>query len=166
MRNFVRSIGLFRPLADQGDADAQIMLGIMYQAGHGVPKDDAQAGEWFRLAADQGHARAQTSLGTMYASGHGVPQDYAQAVEWFRLAADQGNAWAQIMLGIMYQAGDGVPQDYVEAHKWFNLSAAWASDDDKDVRHGAVNKRDILATMMTPAQVAKAQRMSREWQPK
>ncbi len=130
MRNFVRSIGLFRPLADQGDADAQTTLGIMYQA------------------------------------GHGVPQDYAQAVEWFRLAADQGNAWAQIMLGIMYQAGDGVPQDYVEAHKWFNLSAAWASDDDKDVRDGAVNKRDILATMMTPAQVAKAQRMSREWRHK
>ncbi len=142
------------------------MLGIMYQAGHGVPKDDAQAVKWFRLAADQGHARAQTSLGTMYASGHGVPQDYAQAAKWFRLAADQANAWAQIMLGIMYQAGDGVPQDYVEAHKWFNLSAAWASDDEKDVRHGAVNKRDILARMMTPTQVAEAQRMSREWQPK
>ena len=30
----------------------------------------------------------------------------------------------------------------------------------------AVNKRDILAKRMTPAQVAEAQRMSREWQPK
>ena len=70
------------------------------------------------------------------------------------------------MLGIMYQAGNGVPQDYVEAHKWFNLSAARASADEKDVRDHAVKARDELASMMTPAQVAKAQRMSREWQPK
>ena len=164
MRNFVRSIGLFRPLADQGDAWAQIMLGIMYVSGQGVPKDAAQAAKWFRLAADQGDAMAQTSLGTMYASGHGVPQDYAQAAKWFRLAADQANPSAQFMLGIMYQAGDGVPQDYVEAHKWFNLSAAWAPD--ADIRERAVKARDELASMMTPAQVAEAQRMSREWQPK
>ena len=76
----------------------------------------------------------------------------------------QGDADAQGMLGIMYQAGDGVPQDYVEAHKWFNLSAAWAPD--ADIRERAVKARDELASMMTPAQVAKAQRMSREWQPK
>ena len=68
------------------------------------------------------------------------------------------------MLGIMYQAGNGVPQDYVEAHKWFNLSAAWAPD--ADIRERAVKARDELASMMTPAQVAEAQRMSREWQPK
>ena len=161
MRNYVRSI---RPLAAQGNAWAQIMLGIMYVSGQGVPKDAAQAAKWYRLAAAQGNARAQTSLGTMYASGLGVPQDYAQAAKWFRLAADQANAWAQIMLGIMYQAGDGVPQDYVEAHKWFNLSAAWAPD--ADIRERAVKARDELASMMTPAQVAKAQRMSREWKPK
>ena len=93
-----------------------------------------------------------------------MPQDYAQAAKWIRLAADQANAWAQGMLGIMYQAGDGVPQDYVEAHKWFNLSAAWAPD--ADIRERAVKARDELASMMTPAQVAEAQRMSREWQPK
>ena len=100
----------------------------------------------------------------VYQAGHGVPQDYAQAAKWIRLAADQANAWAQGMLGIMYQAGDGVPQDYVEAHKWFNLSAAW--EPDADIRERAVKARDELASMMTPAQVAEAQRMSREWQPK
>ena len=164
MRNFVRSIGLFRPLADQGDADAQTTLGVMYALGQGVPKDDAQAAKWYRLAADQGHAWAQTHLGSMYQHGRGGAQNYVEAHKWYRLAADQANAWAQTHLGIMYQAGNGVPQDYVEAHKWFNLSAAWAPD--ADIRERAVKARDELASMMTPAQVAKAQRMSREWQPK
>ena len=65
MRNFVRSIGLFRPLADQGDATAQSNLGVMYASGQGVPKDYAQAVKWYRLAADQGDARAQFNLGLM-----------------------------------------------------------------------------------------------------
>jgi len=115
-QDYATALRLFRPLADQGDADAQNMLGLMYQAGHGVPQDYAQAVKWYRLAADQGHAWAQTSLGTMYDNGQGVPKDYAQAVKWYRLAADQGNAWAQSWLGAMYYLGQGVPKDYVLAY--------------------------------------------------
>ena len=140
------------------------MLGGMCASGQGVPKDAAQAAKWFRLAADQGDASAQTSLGTMYASGLGVPQDYAQAEKWYWLAADQGDAVAQIMLGGMYDDGRGVPKDYVLAYMWRNLAAAGASG--AAVREEAAKARDALATMMTPAQVAEAQRMSREWKPK
>ena len=92
MRNFARSIGLFRPLADQGDAWAQIMLGIMYVSGQGVPKDAAQAAKWFRLAADQGDAGAQHNLGDMYEFGRGVPQDYVDAHKWFNLSAARAPA--------------------------------------------------------------------------
>jgi len=118
----------------------------------------------YRPLADQGNAWAQNRLGVMYASGHGVPQDYAQAAKWYRLAADQGNASAQSNLGVMYSLGHGVPKDYVLAYMWRNLAAAAASD--ADIREQAVKAREALATMMTPAQVAKAQRMSREWKPK
>ena len=44
------------PLADQGDAQAQFNLGLMYANGRGVPQDAAQALTWFRKAAAQGHA--------------------------------------------------------------------------------------------------------------
>ncbi len=95
----------------------------------------------------------------MYANGQGVLQDYEEAVRWFRKAAEQGNAVAQNNLGVMYAAGRGVPQDYVQAHMWFNLAAARGSE-------AAGGIRDTLATQMTPAQLAKAQRLAREWREK
>jgi uncharacterized protein len=73
--------------AEQGDAEAQYSLGLMYDNSKGVPKDDAQAAIWYRKAAEQGDANAQVALGEMYASGEGVPQDYGQAHMWFNLAA-------------------------------------------------------------------------------
>ena len=40
-------------------------LGGMYDNGHGVPQDYAQALTWYRKAADQGYAAAQFNLGSM-----------------------------------------------------------------------------------------------------
>jgi len=88
-----------------------------------------------------------------------VPQNYTEAVEWFRKAADQGNAIAQQNLGVSYANGEGVPQDYVSAHMWFNLSAAQGDAN-------AIKNRDIIAQRMTPAQIAEAQKLAREWKPK
>jgi hypothetical protein len=76
----------------------------------------------------------------------------------YRLAADQGDASGQTKLGAMYGNGQGVPQDYVLAHMWFNLSAAQGD------QLGAKN-RDIVAQRMTPAQLAEAQKLAREWKP-
>jgi uncharacterized protein len=77
----------FRKAADQGYADAQFGLGVMYAEGaEGVPQDYAQAAVWLHKAADQGDARAQIQLGSLYAQAHGVPQDYVQATVWFNLA--------------------------------------------------------------------------------
>ena len=57
---------LFLPLAEQGDADAQFNLGVMYDEGDGVPQDYKEAFKWYRLAAEQGDAFAQFELGVMY----------------------------------------------------------------------------------------------------
>ena len=57
--DFQTALKEWKPLADQGHADAQFFLGVMYADGRGVPEDDAEAVRWFRLAADQGHAYAQ-----------------------------------------------------------------------------------------------------------
>ena len=78
-----------RASADQGDADAQSVLGIWYATGGHVSQDDAKAVRWYRWAAEQRYARAQCNLGLIYARGNGVPQDDAEAVRWFRLAAEQ-----------------------------------------------------------------------------
>ena len=83
-------------LANQGDADAQYMLGLMYAKGEGVPQDYAKARQWFEKAANQGNADAQYGIGWMYYEGEGVPQDYAKARQWFEKAANQGSSDAQI----------------------------------------------------------------------
>ena len=70
------------PLAEQGNAGAQAMLGEMYGNGEGVPQNYAEALKWFRKAADQGDAQGQYDLGYSYDSGKGVPQDYAEAAKW------------------------------------------------------------------------------------
>ncbi|EQD55121.1 Sel1 domain protein repeat-containing protein, partial [mine drainage metagenome] len=66
---------------------AQYNLGNMYDHGHGVPQDYAEARKWWRLAAQQGYDVAQNNLGAMYANGQGVTQDDAKAVKWYWRAA-------------------------------------------------------------------------------
>ena len=68
-----------RLAAEQGDADAQFNLGVMYANGEGVPENDAEAVKWYRLAAEQSHADAQFKLGVMYDLGNGVPENDAEA---------------------------------------------------------------------------------------
>ena len=145
-----------RHVAEQGDADAQNTLGLMYGTGRGVPRDAAEAVRWFRLAAEQGRADAQNTLGLMYGTGLGVPLDAAEAVRWYRLAAEQGNASAQFNLGVAYRNGAGVPKDDVSAHMWFNFAAATGDED-------ARKSRDIVAASMTREQIAEAQARAREW---
>ena len=82
-------------LAEQGDADAQYNLGLMYLLGDGVPENDAEAVKWYRLAAEQGNATAQYNLGNMYDLGDGVPQSNVSAYVWYSVAATQGHETAK-----------------------------------------------------------------------
>ena len=159
--DYATALKILRPLAAQGQPDAQYNLGVMYREGHGVPQDYGEALKWLRLAAVQGHVEAQTNLGVMYAMGLGVPQDYTEAVKWFRLAAEQGDPGAQHNLGVMYRDGTGVPQDYVRAHMWFSLSAAHSTGDEQKL---AAKNRNNVASRMTPAQIAEAQRLAQQCQ--
>jgi hypothetical protein len=93
--DFATAMRLWRPLAEQGNANAQYNLGVMYGKSQGVPQDYAEVVKWFRLAVEQGGADGQFNLGIMYDKGEGVPQDDAEAVKWFRLAAEQGLVEAQ-----------------------------------------------------------------------
>jgi TPR repeat protein len=116
--------------------------------------------------AEAGDAKAQFLLGAGYYSGEGVPQDYAEAMKWYRKAADQGHASAQYNLGILYAEGQGVPQDYVLAHMFFNLAVSRYPASEQDKRKKVIHNRDLAASKMTPAQIAEAQRLAREWKPK
>jgi TPR repeat protein len=157
--DFATALREWRPLAEQGDADDQFKLGVLYDNGCGVPQDYGQARQWYKKAAAQEHAEAQFYLGRLYFNGQGVPQDFDQARHWWEKAAALRFAKAQYSLGLVYSNGRGVPEDKVQAHKWYNLAGANGSE-------AGANFRDRLATRMTPAQIDEAQRLAREWKPK
>ena len=79
-----------RQLAEQGNAEAQFSLGVMYDNGQGVRQDYAEAVKWYRQAAEQGDAQAQYNLGAMYHNGHGVRRNFHLSKEWFGKACDGG----------------------------------------------------------------------------
>jgi hypothetical protein len=189
--DYATALRLWRPLGDQGNAEAQFNLGILYELGRGVPQDDEVAANWYRRAADQGHITAQFYLGIMYANGHSVLRDYAVAVKWTRRAADQGYAPAQAYLGLMYYVGYRVPQDYAVAASWYRKAAdqgdvaaqfylgsmyqdgAGLQQDNVNAytcldlaaaegNDAALESRDVLAAKMSPVQIAEAQKRARE----
>jgi Sel1 repeat len=67
--DYSTALRLFHPLADNGNAQAQFGLGLLYNDGLGVPQSYAEAIKWFRKAAEQGLAPAQHNLGVMYRDG-------------------------------------------------------------------------------------------------
>jgi len=87
-----------RKLAEQGDAEAQFVLGTHYRNGDGVLQNDKEAVEWFQRAANQGYVRALSALGSSYWAGRGVRQDYSQAYFWYELALEKGDQNSKSLL--------------------------------------------------------------------
>lgn len=191
-QDYSQAAELFRKAADQGEPDAQVMLGDSYHRGRGMPQDYTQSAYWYRKAAEQGNVSGQLFLGSAYASGQGVAQDYAQATNWYRKAAEQGDASAQAKVGRAYFGGHGVPQDYTKAVYWLRKSAeqgiaeaqlllgviyaaglgvpkdtvlgyAWFNLAAAQGYEGAQKARDEQAEALPRAQLAEAQRLSSGW---
>ena len=93
-KDYSQAASAFRLSADQGFAEGQYWLGVMYARGLGVAKDHSEAVRLYGLAADKGNTDAQMGLGAMYALGMGVPQDYTKGYFWFTIAAVGGNPTA------------------------------------------------------------------------
>ena len=161
----VEAVKWFRKAAEQGIPKAQFNLGIMYERGKGVPQDYAEAVKWLRRAAAQGYTKAEYNLGFMYAKGQGVPKDDVEAAKRWRKAAEEGFARAQYNLGFMYDTGQGVPKDYIQAYMWFSIAASRFHESERENRELAVKSRNLVASKMTPAQIAEAQRLAKEWKP-
>jgi uncharacterized protein len=83
--------------ANQGYADAEYNLGILYHNGDGVTKDHREAARWYKLAAEKGNTKAQFNLALMYYRGEDLTKDYVQAYMWAGLSATNGSREAAIL---------------------------------------------------------------------
>jgi hypothetical protein len=144
-----------KPLAEQGNPDAQLFLGKMYLKGQGVPKDPDQANKWFTQAAMQGNAESQFFLGAWYLLPH---RDIAEGLKWMRLSAEQGNQDAQLLLGKAYLGGE-LPREPVQADMWLRLAA-------KDNLGFYQNELRVAEGQMTAEQIAQGKALADSWKPK
>lgn len=154
--DYAGALAEFRPLAEQGNADAQFYVGGMYNKGHGVLQDYRRAVKWFELSAQQGHLRAQYQLAGMYLSEDEFTQDYERGVQWARLAAEEGLADAQALLGLAYVDGRGVKTDYIRGHMWLNIAKA------NGIGERTMGVKSLIEEDMTRAQIEKALDLAHE----
>jgi len=122
-KDYAQALAILEPLAEKGNSQAQVTLGIMYDFGHGVAKDPAKAIEWYIKAAEQGIPVVQHDVGVKYFQGQGVEQDYLKAAYWWEQSANAGLADSQFNLGLLYYRGIGLEVDYQKASDLF-ISAA------------------------------------------
>ena len=114
----------WRQSALSGDTSAMLGLGTLYDTGHGVPQDFAQALSWYRRAANAGSGRAMFNVGAMYDSGRGTDANRREAMRWYVLSAAKGNGRAAYVAATIYRDGDGIPQSTTAARKFFKMAAA------------------------------------------
>ena len=121
--NYREAIPLLLQAGRLGDARAQATLGIAYQVGNGVRKDDVAAAHWFSLAAAQGHRASQYALAGMYEEGDGgLSKDRSKARQLYMLSSNQGFDKAQMEMGMAYEVGDGVPRSRERAIQLLHAS--------------------------------------------
>ncbi len=123
-KDYARAVQLAQTPAQEGNKDAQYLLGLAAKHGRGAEQSHEAAVKWFTLAAERGHADALNDLGTTYSRGEGVARDDAKAFGYFRMAAERGSAAAQRNVGQMYEKGVGTPKDNLKALYWYEQTDA------------------------------------------
>lgn len=109
------ALRLYRIASDRGDLRAMVSLGLMTEAGRGVPANTTAALRLYDKAARLGSPDAMINLAVALFEGVGVEKDADRAVELLREAADQGSAIAMFNLGVLARDGNaGVPSDALE----------------------------------------------------
>jgi uncharacterized protein len=112
-----------RKKADDGDADAQLLMGIFAAYGWGVELNKVEAFRWYRRSAENGNSMAMNNLGIAYKTGSGVEKNDKEAANWYKKAADRGVVLAMYNLAGLYKSGQGTERNDKEAVKWYASAA-------------------------------------------
>jgi len=90
-QDYTTALSLLKPLADEGNAEAQCAIANIYHLGLGVKRNILEAIKWYVKSSDRGYAVASNNLAGIYLSGdEGITADRTEANKWFQKAKDQG----------------------------------------------------------------------------
>lgn len=121
-KDYAQAFLFLAPLADNGEREAQFVLGEMYRKGDGLVRSVEEAMPLLNKAAGAGHAGAQFALAQLYESGEGVEQNPDTALHWLTRAAEGGSAQGQLNLGLHHIRVEA-HRDFEQAAKWIRLAA-------------------------------------------
>ena len=124
-RDYSTALGIWHPLADAGNAEAQRFVGILYDNGLAVSRDGREAADWFRKAAAKGDAQAEYRLGMKLVHGaDGVTRDVSQGLSLMERAGEHGYIHSFYYIADLYRTGGwGVPEDAAQSMVWFRKAA-------------------------------------------
>jgi TPR repeat protein len=142
----------FLAAAEEGHADSQFNLALMYERGIGVEKDEKDAVVWYGKAAAQGNSAAQFNLGVLYEHGRGTNVDFAKANDWYRKASVQGDALAIGNLGMLYVRGQGVKENKTAGVALLLVSATMDTSPQNHAKRNIASTRGLSAEMIAAAQ--------------
>jgi TPR repeat protein len=120
---FASAFEEFHLLADDGNSEAMLWTGYLYQEGQGTAQNFGEAMRYYRMAADSGQAQAFYYIGIIYQDGLGVDPDPIEAVRWYRQAAERNDVYGQYALADAYEYGKGAPRDRRAARRWYQAAA-------------------------------------------
>jgi TPR repeat protein len=150
----------FRTAAEAGDVEAQFNVGLMYERGMGVSKNERESLVWYRKSAEQGNSNAQFNLGVMYENGLGTPVDFSQAHQWYSKASVQGDGLAVGNLGMLYIRGQGVEQNKVAGLALLLVSVELDSSPENHARKNITLTRGLTTDRLRRAQTLAAEMTS------
>ncbi len=143
-------------LAHNGLATAQYELGLIFEYGRGVPRDDVAAISWYEKAAEQHFASALYRLAILYDNGWGLASNKEKALQLYKAAAENGHTLAQHDIAIMYFQGSGTAKSPLEAYKWMRI--ALNSGNPLLQKH-----LNLLAKSMSLDEIEVAEYLAQDW---
>lgn len=105
------ALQLYRTAAERGNLRAMVSLGLILEAGDGVPKDVRGAYALYERAAAGGSPDGAINLAVALMQGVALPRNVPRAIELLTTASGQGSAIATFNLGVLAEQGAGGTQD-------------------------------------------------------
>ena len=155
----------FRKAAEQGHYVSRFFLAHLLAQGEGLPPDYSEALRLYQIVAEEGgvlSSLAEYYIGDIHAKGKGVPRNYAEAIKHWKKSAHANGRLAMNELGKLFESGtDVVPQNFKEAYFWYLVEIGIS--DPKKVHQDRIERRDKVASHLTPESLLRIQGRVQQW---
>ena len=147
-KNYGKALRFYLRAAEQGDPQAQFIVGGMLYRGQGTDPNQKEAVKWLLRAADKGvwSPESLRILGTMYLQGTGVPQNFQEAEHYLERATELGDLIARKNLAYMFFNGLTGRRDYKRALELYR-KAALAGDPSSQYNMGIMYAQGLGTAM-------------------